>query len=114
MNFLIPSRLQPSVSLYEEYEQSEANKMLNTLQSLEFYNERFKKGWEEIGLIFSEDRQMSEEVYDRLKERYESRPPFVFFFNLTIEPEIVTDLSGFYVGYVVERDGVMVSIDYKA
>ena len=50
-------------------------------------------------------------IYDLLEQ---SRPPFVFFFNLTIEPEIVTDLSGFYVGYVVERDGVMVSIDYKA
>ena len=41
-----------------EYAQSEVTKMLNTLQTREFYNERFKKYL-----------QMSEEDYDRLKKR---------------------------------------------
>ena len=59
MDFLIPSGLQPSNSLYMEYAQSEVTKMLNTLQTREFYNE-----------MFGEDWQMSEEDYNRLKERY--------------------------------------------
>ena len=42
-----------------EYAQSEVTKMLNTLQTREFYNEKF-----------SEYYQMSEEAYDRLKKRY--------------------------------------------
>ena len=58
MEFLIPSGLLPSNSLYMEYAQSEVTKMLNTLQTREFYNEKFDK-----------DDQMSEEDYDRLKKR---------------------------------------------
>ena len=42
-----------------EYAKSEVTKMLNTLQSREFYNEM-------IDLRY----QMSEETYDRLKKRY--------------------------------------------
>ena len=41
-----------------EYAKSEVTKMLNTLQTREFYNE-----------MFVEDEQMSEEAYDRLKKR---------------------------------------------
>ena len=52
-----------------EYAQSEVAKML-TLQTREFYNEKFKEYFKDKGLIFSEDDQMSEEAYDRLKERY--------------------------------------------
>ena len=52
-----------------EYAQSEVTKML-TLQTREFYNEIFKKFYEGIDEIFAEDYQMSEEDYDRLKERY--------------------------------------------
>ena len=59
MDFLIPSGLQPSNSLYMKYAKSEVTKMLNTLQTREFYNE-----------MFDEDEQMSEEDYDRLKKRY--------------------------------------------
>ena len=59
MEFLIPSGLQPSNSLYMEYAKSEVTKMLNTLQTREFYNDKFKSRY-----------QMSEEDYDRLKERY--------------------------------------------
>ena len=59
MDFLIPSGLLPSNSLYLEYAKSEVTKMLNTFQTREFYNEKFDSYC-----------QMSEEDYDRLKERY--------------------------------------------
>ena len=108
MDFLIPSGLLPSNSLYMEYAKSEITKMLNTLQTREFYNENFDSKY-----------QMSEEAYDRLKKRYESRPPFVFFFNPTIQLEEFTVFRrffvGYYVGYVLKRDdGEWVSIYYKA
>ena len=70
MDFLIPSGLQPSSSLYKEYEQSNVTKELNMLRTREFYNEQFKIAWEDIGKEFTEDLQMSEEDYARLKERY--------------------------------------------
>ena len=69
MDFLIPSGLQPSSLLYLEYSQSEVTKMLNTLQTREFYNEMFKKFFEDRNWDFTEDDQMSEEAYDRLKKR---------------------------------------------
>ena len=69
MGFLIPSGLLPSNSLYMEYAKSEVTKMLNTLQTREFYNEMFKKGYEDAGDIFTEDDLMNEEAYDRLKKR---------------------------------------------
>ena len=70
MDFLIPSGLQPSSSLYKEYEQSEVIKELNILRTREFYNEQFKIIWEKKGREFTEDLQMSEETYARLEERY--------------------------------------------
>ena len=56
---------------------------------------------------------MSEETYARLEERYESRPPFVFFFNPTIQLQQYRLLDGYYVGYEIKRDDKWVSIDYK-
>ena len=70
MNFLISSGLKPSVSLYMEYEQSDVTKMINTLQTREFYNEMFKKAFEDDNEIFTEELLMSEKAYNRLKERY--------------------------------------------
>ena len=58
MDFLIPSGLLPSNSLYMEYAQSEVTKML-TLQTRKFYNDKFKSRY-----------KMSEKNYDRLKEIY--------------------------------------------
>ena len=104
MGFLILSGLQPSNSLYMEYAKSEVTKMLNTLQTREFYNE-----------MFVEDEQMSEEAYDRLKKRYSSRPPFVFFFNPTIQLEQFTYGFDYYVGYRIKNDDdKWVSIDFKS
>ena len=85
MGFLIPSGLLPSNSLYMEYAKSEVTKMLNTLQTREFYNEKFDKNY-----------PMSEEKYYRLKKRYSSRPPFVFFFNPTIQLEQFTEYGDTY------------------
>ena len=74
----------------------------------------FKKYFEDGGFILSELNQISEEAYDRLKERYSSRPPFVFFFNPTIQLEQITYVNAYYVGYRIERnDGKYVSIDFK-
>ena len=105
MDFLIPSGLLPSNSLYMEYAKSEVTKMLNTFQTREFYNEMFKKSC-----------QMSEEAYDRLKKRYSSRPPFVFFFNPTIQLQQFTKYGWFYyVGYRIKNDDdEWVSIDFKS
>ena len=50
-----------------EYAKSEVTKMLNTLQTREFYNE-----------MFDEDDQMSEEDYDRLKERYIKKVSYLY------------------------------------
>ena len=85
-----------------EYTQSEITKMLNTLRTREFYNKKF-------GHYF-----MSEESYDRLKKRYSSRPPFVFFFNPTIQLQQFTYGAMYYVGYRIQGDdGVKVSTDFK-
>ena len=67
MEFLIPSGLLPSHSLYMEYAKSEVTKMLNTLQTREFYNEKFDSKY-----------QMSEEAYDRLKERYIKKVSYLY------------------------------------
>ena len=87
-----------------EYAKSEVTKMLNTLQSREFYNEM-------IDLRY----QMSEETYDRLKKRYSSRPPIVFFFNPPIQLEEIKYKNRYYVGYAIKNDdGEWVSIDFKS
>ena len=69
---------------------------------------------------------MSEKCYDKLKEKYSSRPPFVFFFNPNIQLEEKIDyfehysamysfhIVRYYVGYTIKRDnGKWVSIDFK-
>ena len=99
-----------------EYAQSEVTKMFNILQTREFYNKIFKKAWEDEGLIFYEDDKISEETFNRLKKRYSSRPPFVFFFNPTIQLEKITQYGfDYYVGYEIKRDdGRLVSIDFES
>ena len=45
---------------------------------------------------------------------YDSRPPFVFFFNPTLQLQQINCGAMHYVGYRIERDdGEWVSIDYK-
>ena len=74
MEFLIPNGYLPSAALFKEYSESKVTRELNTLPTREYLNNKFGK-----------DDQMSEEDYERLRKRLESRPPFVFYFNPSIE-----------------------------
>ena len=76
MDFLIPFGLKPSAALFKEYQQSEVTKRLNTLPPRDYLNSKFSNGYE-----------ISEESYNRLKERFSSRPPFVYFFNPSLKIE---------------------------
>ena len=54
--------------------------------------------------------------YNLVSKRSSSRPPFVFFFNPTIQLQQFTK-SGFnyYVGYRIKRDdGIWVGIDFNS
>ena len=74
MEFLIPNGHLPSAALLKEYSISKVTRELNTLPSLEYFNSKF-----------DENCQMSEEAYELLRKRFKSRPPFVFYFNPSIE-----------------------------
>ena len=74
MEFLIPNGYLPSAALLKEYSESKVTKKFNTLPSLEYINAKF-----------GEYRFMSYQDYELLKKRFESRPPFVFYFNPNIE-----------------------------
>ena len=46
---------------------------------------------------------------------YSSRPPFVFFFNPTIQLQQFTKYGRYHVGYrIMGDDGEWVSIDFKS
>ena len=86
-----------------EYAQSEVTKMLNTLQSEDFYNEYFDSYEQMVG------------NYYRLQNRYYSIPPFVFFFNPTIQLKKIMRYDGYYVGYQIKSNyGYEVNIDFKS
>ena len=74
MEFLIPNGYLPSAALFKEYSESKITKQLNTLPPLEYLNSKF-----------DEDFKMSEEEYEILRKRFESRPPFVYYFNPNIK-----------------------------
>ena len=98
MEFLIPNGYLPIVALLKEYSESKITRELNILPSREYLNSKF-----------DEESQISEEVYERLRKRFESRPPFVFYFNPSIElQERVYDgwrlMKGFF-----DADGVSVN-----
>ena len=76
MDFLILFGLKPSADLFKEYQQSEVTKRLNTLPSRDYLNSKFSNGFE-----------ISEEDYNRLKERFTSRPPLAYFFNPNLKIE---------------------------
>ena len=64
-----------------EYSKSEVNRKL-ALPSFEFLNNRFKDG-------------MKIENYERLRQRYEARPPFNFYLNPDLE--VITKVGYNYV-----------------
>ena len=83
MEFLIPNGYLPSAALLKEYSDSKVTKKLNTLPSREYLNK-----------MFYEDCQMSEEAYERLRKRFESRPHFVFSFDPNIELKEMVNNNG--------------------
>ena len=66
MQFMQDTNLKPSEELIKFYAQSETTKILNEIPSF---------------MDLKEKIEMKREVYDKLKERYSSKPPFVYFFN---------------------------------
>ena len=66
MLFMKDTNIKPSEELIEFYARSETTKTLNDFPT-------FMDLKEKIGI--------KREVYDRLKERYSSKPSFVYFFN---------------------------------
>ena len=73
MLFMQDTNLKPSEELIKFYARSEATKILTEIPS-------FMDLKEKIG--------MKREVYDKLKERYSSKPPFVYFFNPKLDVQI--------------------------
>ena len=67
-------KLKPSKELQQEYLNCELNRKLNELPSLEYLNAEFQDKME-IG------------VYEVLKRRFDSRPPYNFYLNADIELE---------------------------
>ena len=76
MDFLISFDLKPSAALFKEYQQSGVTKRLNILPPRDYLNSKFSNGYE-----------ISEVDYNRLNERLSSRPPFVYFFNPSLNIE---------------------------
>ena len=74
MDFMNELGFEPSKSLKEEYREWETNNRLTTFPEYEY-----------LSSIFEND--FSKEKYDFMKMRFESRPPFVFYFNPDIQLE---------------------------
>ena len=78
---------EPSDSLKEEYRNSEFNRKLNTFPEYEYLSSKFENGFDK-------------EKYEFMKMRFESRPPFVYYFNPDIQLEedfgINTDDDRYY------------------
>ena len=68
------TNLKPSEELIKFYAQSETTKTLNDFPT-------FMDLKEKIG--------MKREVYDKLKEKYSSKPPFVYFFNPKLDVQTI-------------------------
>ena len=89
MDFLIPNGYLPSAALLKEYSESKITRELNTLPTRKYLNSKFDKY-----------NQMSEETYERLKKRFESRPPFVFYFNPNIELQEIASFGLLKIGFI--------------
>ena len=101
VDFLNEYDLRPSKKLYDEYAQSELTKKLNTLPSRVYLNSKFDK-----------DHQIKEEDYEKLRKRFYSWPPLVFFFNPNIELQEKVD-SGSYLKIGFFAEGTSVSDNKK-
>ena len=86
MDFMQDHGIQPSESLKSIYAQSKLTKQLNEFPTREYLCEKCEV-------------EMKEEDYNRLKEIYESKPPFVFYFMPKIEPRIKISSYLYMVGF---------------
>ena len=74
MDFMCKYGFEPSESLKEEYRKSKTNKRLSTFPEYEYLSSNFENGF-------------SKEKYEFMKMRFDSRPPFVYYFNPDIQLE---------------------------
>ena len=72
MDFMYEFGFEPSESLKEEYRNSEFNKNLTTFPEYEYLNSLYEDGF-------------PKEKYKFMKMRFESRPPFVYYFDPDIQ-----------------------------
>ena len=84
MEFLFGYSFKPSSELHKKYSESKVTRELNILPTREYLNSKF-----------NEDNQMSDEAYELLRKRFESKPPFVFYFNPSIQL-LEDDFYGYY------------------
>ena len=99
MEFLIPNGYLPSAALLKEYSESKVTIKLSTLPTREYLNSKFSKY-----------NQMGEEVYERLRKRLDSKPPFVFYFNPNIQlQEKVEEGWILKIGFFAEETDVSVN-----
>ena len=87
MDFMYKYGYEPSESLKEEYREWETSKRLNTFPEYEYLNSNFENGF-------------SKEKYEFMKKRFNSRPPFAYYFNPNIQLEekfgINIDYNSYY------------------
>ena len=100
MDFMYELGFEPSESLKEEYRNSGFNRKLNTFPEYDHLNFLYKNGFDK-------------EKYDFMKMRFESRPPFVYYFNPDIQLEehfrINPDgIRVYYIGFISK--GTFVSL----
>ena len=97
MEFLIPNSYLPSAALLKEYSKSKLTRELSTLPSLEYFNSKF-----------GENCKMSEEDYELLRKRFESRLPFVYYFNPSIQLQEKFYCNYYMIGFF-DKDDVSVN-----
>ena len=74
MEFLIPNGYLPSAALHIKYSKSKLTSELNTLPTRENLNSKFEK-----------NMKVRKENYEKLRKRFNSRAPVIFYFSPNIE-----------------------------
>ena len=95
--FLDYLNLKPSKKLQQEYLECDLNRRLNELPSLKYLNLEFKD-------------PMDSEVYEKLKKRFYSRPPYNYFLNSNIKFDRITNWGTHH--YIWKRHDEFVSINW--